>query len=59
MGALIVATGGLFALLCLLIFVLESIFKLIAIMLISLLGTGVLVVGFVKRKIERHNADQV
>jgi hypothetical protein len=50
--ALIISTGGLFALLCLLIFMFELIVKLIAIPVIFLFGLSVLAFGRVKIKFQ-------
>ena len=47
---LVIATGAFFALLCVLIFIVESIVKLIAIPAIFLFGVGVVVFDFLKRK---------
>ena len=52
-GVLIIATGGLFALICFLIVLAEVIVKFIAFPVVFLLGMTVLALGFIKRKL-RH-----
>jgi len=52
---LVVATGVFFALLCILLFIVESIVKLIAIPAIFSFGVGVLVFDFAKRKFRRSS----
>ena len=49
-GALIFATGGLFALLCMLIIMVEAVVKLIAIPVVFFFGMSVLMAGLIKRK---------
>ena len=55
-GALVLATGGLFALLSMLLIVLESIAKIIAIPIIFSAGIVILAYGFLKRKLTRSYA---
>jgi hypothetical protein len=52
-GVLIIATGSLFALICFLIILVETIVKLIAVPVVFLFGMNVLALGFIKRKL-RH-----
>lgn len=52
-GALIIATGGFFALICFVIVLVETIVKLVALPLVFLFGMNVLALGFIKRKL-RH-----
>lgn len=49
--AMIIATGGLFALSCLLLFLVEFVFKLVAVPLIFSLAMACLAYGLFKRKI--------
>ena len=48
---LVIATGAFFAVLCVLLFIAESIVKIIAIPVIFSFGVGVLVFDFMKRKV--------
>jgi hypothetical protein len=50
-GVLIIATGGLFALICFLILLVEAIVKLIAVPVVFLFGMRVLSLGFMKRRL--------
>jgi hypothetical protein len=49
--SLVIVTGGCFAVLCLLILLMEFLAKIIAIPIIFAFGTGCLAYGLVKRKV--------
>jgi hypothetical protein len=51
-GILLVATGGFFALACLLIVLAEAVIKMIIVPLVFVVGMNVLAFGFVKRKLQ-------